>query len=781
VPTAAKPVRHQRFPSGSTREDATGTLPTSSSSSLPVPLAGDGVARRLRQPSIPDPFPPPACVLRESGLSQLFVRGRAESRDTSAQQVQQQQQPKPQRGVAGLQLAPHTTADAPVPRTTLFDAQFGASAIATRRRRVAEASSAAAPDSPAPCGVLCRRYPGAQPGGELWAVVDQVVHASEVATRSWEMAVEVLVGIVINATVDDFEAGFGLCSEVVRRMQGGPPHVAAGIFTLLVNIGAQASFTGPQWRDVERMVLSVFTNVVEAMDASCPATTGVRSGGPGRCRAGGSGGGGGGGGEEVALAWDRAVKCAMALLGSGSRFGDMAAASAGGAATKSANAGTALNWSAGRRPQLTGPAISLRALIALSLRVRADSHPLVEQVLVGEGVWRGFRGPFEEDDDIVRPAVDEDRVFSAFGGIHVITSLYVQCRSLTARRRMFALIFEVAVSRVRSRARASGDQDLVVAENQVSWLYGLLRAYDAGDALVTTFRLGPEETFVMDTLRHMMFEPLSAMPSSSASAAAALAGSKSFSAANGGENSRPSGNFMRGLSSAAGASPSLDDKDRSAANEHRSAILAANRQMNKRFVLSVLIQLEGMAGSFSKQNPPRHESGGAHGTVELTELKTAELRRDGRSHALRSPRHVWQGLHSACAASLTDSQPRREDVITVMEQTLSMVLLPLPFANVLSDGADSEAEAFLCGERRLLVGTSSTECADMLVSLLYLSTPFIRGRHVSELRQSLVEILGSSPSHAHRVAQFSDDADALVAYRARCIAPDGDFPTSDMI
>jgi hypothetical protein len=95
----------------------------------------------------------------------------------------------------------------------------------------------------------------------------------------------------------------------------------------------------------------------------------------------------------------------------------------------------------------------------------------------------------------------------------------------------------------------------------------------------------------------------------------------------------------------------------------------------------------------------------------------------------------------------------------------------MPFSRVTSEGtSDFEAEAHLAGERRILGLASSAESAAMLVAMLQLCKPYSSARYVSELRQALIEVLGSATVHSHHVRAFCDDRDAIVAHRARNLA-----------
>lgn len=780
IPTAAKPPRHCRYPSEST-QDVTGTLPTSSSSSLPLHNSGFRAAVQndgdhLRH-SLSNPFPPPLSFLREAGLSQLFLRDGSERHDVLF--------PKPPRRgektVPSRPVAPAVVQNA-IPKTVRLDVEFGAAAIANQRKRdffSLQHTGSGALD----CAALCAGYPGSQPGGELWSVVDEVVNASNCSGRAWGMAMEVLVGMIITATVDNFDSGYGLCSEVVRRMRERSQTLAVEIFTLLTNLGAQAVFAGTQWRKVEQMVLSVFSNIVESEDERCPIETsfwGGSSSAHGHAteacmsRVKGDFFFDASGCQVHGLFWERAIKCGMALLGSRARFGSMVPAMYSSSPhLKDFPREDVSSWTAGLLPELSDPAISLHALIALSQRIPSSMHPSVERVLIGDGIWRGFRGSCEEDDDVVRTQLDEERLYSAFGGIHVILGLYARCRSLIARRRMFVLIIEIAVWRGSTRGQSLGWEDMPQIEEDVNAFFAVLRAYDAGDALIGAFRLGPEPTFVMDVLRHVLFDPLSyEIPQPTVCETGT--GVKNFGSGALLERG-VSRNFVLRQSACGGNFASPEAKERSVTKDLRMATFNVNKMLHKRFVLSVLMQLEKMARSFSRERSKHRKSGGELHVVEAVEMKIAELRRRGMSNSLRSVRHVWHTINEVLDSRPVVTELCCADVAVVFEQILSVSLLPLPFSKISNDVCDSESEAFLRGERRLLNRTSSNECADLIVGLLYASVRFVGNRYVSELRQSFVEILGASTTHSHRLMQFADDADAMVSFRARAFVPDSDF------
>jgi hypothetical protein len=729
---ATKHNAKDRGPSVSTREDA--ISPTTSSTSVQAPP----IIRQLYDyPTMPVPFPAPACVLRESGFTRLFSRGRTESRDFH-----------------GL---PYTAsalsaAGATIPRCTTFDARNGAGAIAAKRQLAKNSAMSFQGWNSVTneCIIHCKCYVGMKIPQLCNSIVDQFVAGHSVGSRQWRAALEMLVGIIVRGSIDNAEAGTALLNDVVRRMRAGPAVLRGAVFTLLVNIGAHAGFAATYWRVVERMVLTVFSDVVEAMEAESR-----------ECWSNESNLVGNRGATEnypheridTPDTWEKAVKCFLALVSGGIRFGNLATVE------RVKNAGNAFG-----RDLRPYPVISLQALIALGKHISPTTHPIVERVLVGDCLWRCFRGRFEEDDDVVRIQVDEDELYAAHGGVPAIIEVYIRVRSLTARRRLFALILEVAISRVHRRMRDSNTANLKETcnfEQQANWLYGLLRANDAGDAMVAVFRVGPEPTFVMDTLRHLLFEPIAA----NSYGALILKSAVSSNSSRVDERLRSS---VFVFDSTMGGQKSVEARTVAAASDHRTGVIAANRALHKLFVTSVLMELENMALAF--QNRSRAWVGlTPNSLIAEIEDKVKILRADGLSSALRSTKQVWQTLY-APVSNLANHSCSENEIVLAIDAVLSVVLLPVAYRNILIESADSEAEALLAGERRVLGHGACIEGVKMLVQLLHLSNFESGCRMLSEQRQCLVELLGFIQDQGQLVRQFAEDSDAIVAHRASSIA-----------
>jgi hypothetical protein len=612
---------HSRVLSHST-QDIT-TLPTSSSSSMPL-LASAAALLQAQATSVPLPFPAPPCVLREAGLSKLFARGRADSGDIV---VPASKDIQPQSQVESAEFLAQSRAD---PSGNAFSSNPASTAPSLRR---APGLAGAIPEIARVRPVHAGNYTGRQPGGEVWTIIDEILCPDSVSSPEWISALESFVDLVVNAAIDSVDAGTGLLSEAVRRMREPtrPPSIQSAVFTLIYGVFAvHAALAATRaiagLRNVERMIMAVLSDVVEGMASADETATAVPSTQVHDAEVNANSA------TDIRVqSWGFAVQCAMAVL-------------------------TGRDGSAGPSQHLqissSSPAITMSALIALARHVSADMHPFVERVLVGECVWQKFRGSFDEDDDVVRFDVDEDAVFGPHGGINAVVELYIKCRSLLARRRMFALIFEVAVSRVRSLSSETGKTDNLVSEEQVNWLYGILWANDAGDAFTSTFRLGPDPSFVMDTLRHVLFEPLSAISSVVGAADRMSRMSVAFSQHvddRREQRGRPS-HFPKDVTIAGGEN---DCRMSAAASDHREAVVTAHRLLHKEFALNTLMQLETMAKYFSKQarnrayHPPicgyerlQGHTIAANVAIEEIEVNVQSLRADGRSKKLRSTRQV---------------------------------------------------------------------------------------------------------------------------------------------
>ena len=69
-------------------------------------------------------------------------------------------------------------------------------------------------------------------------------------------------------------------------------------------------------------------------------------------------------------------------------------------------------------------------------------------MVVCEGAFMGLSED-EDDVDVVRIQIDEDKLYAIHGGVPTITGVYTREWFLTVRRRLLALILEVAISRVQ--------------------------------------------------------------------------------------------------------------------------------------------------------------------------------------------------------------------------------------------------------------------------------------------------------------------------------------------
>lgn len=690
--------------------------------------------------------------LRELGLSKAFSRGRGDSREISTIFGFSRNSGDPGRSSSAVTSTLHDGSVSPfasrfsVPRCTPFDARVGASGINAKRKKHDDTTTARKIEGPPdPIEVEAAGRNGSH---ELNALLDHAYSAPS-ALPDNDAVLQRIAGHVVGTAFDDIGRAAHQLSDISTKMLSRGGHVSASFFRLLQSIVTRTPYASDQFRDVEWLTVATLSRAVKEMDRREEADAGW-----GRMSHLGVAA------DRRTLtdiddkhdeAWESALECGVFLLTD---------ASVRHVATHDAP------YTSGDGPRIgidrRRAALELHALVALTRHILPRTHPRIERVLVGESVWHGFRGSFEEDDDVIRSNVDEDAVYASHGGIQAIIDLYIRVRSLVARRRMFALILEVAVSRVRSRAANAGDSELVASPEQVNWLYGLLRANDAGDAFVPLFRSGPDSSFVMDVVRHLLFEPLSASSAGSNILAAAQRTSQQLESAR--DDAWPN-DYSGGAHLQSGLD--LNSRTVTAAHAHRDGVVVANGLLHKRFVLSTLMQLETMARTSARQfqDRPLHVETTA---AEEIEAKLCDFRRDGRSGTLRSSRPIWQGL-LPLVQNFVRLDRSEADIITTIENMFSVLLLPMPFASSLSESVDTEAEALLAGERRMLAHSTSAESAELLVLMLHMSSTCRPGDYVSELRQGLLEYLGASPAKGYLVEQFANDEDAYVAYRARVI------------
>lgn len=648
----------------------------------PLANAAIGEISALDPPTFEVPMPPPPHSFCDCAVATLFPPPTAEFlsvRSTPA-------------GVASthFRLSPES----------LDDVHAGSISIERKRARGTRANPHAR-GAPVPW----RPYVGEEPGAEVWTVLNEVVNVRSVSSPEWSIAAQLLVGFVISASLDSYEAGHGLLSEIVRRMRASTyTALRAAVFTVLINVFGQISFTsadGGATNSIEKVAADVLSEVLVVMD----------------------------GVEQDPSVWEKATRC-MLLFVNGN------------------------DW-------MLHCAISTEALIALTLHLDPLLHPDVDHILIADGLCHRFG---QGKNAKPRHDVDEVSMYAATGGARVLLDLYVHTASLSARRRLFRLIVEVAVSRAFSLDE--GLQKAGDVEKQTEWLVVLLESHDVGNAMVLTFRFGSRPNFVMDTIRRLLFAPLMSTASSKGD----------------GQSQNRSGlkvpvnTFGEKLASQDFSDSHENDsaaKARYVATTlYTRAVRAANHLLHKRFVLSVLCELEKMAEAHSRRYATIEEHRHAEEWAILQDAgrQLYAMRDAGHAISQRTVTQELQKLFTAVAGFVTlGASP--ESVIRLADLVLeSFLVAPMfsSFASGMNENAvcNSAASLFLAGRRLVARDMVARANPAMFVNLLKLLEHSWQRRHVSEVRQCLIELIGVVPERASMLTDFSHDPDAAIVYRA---------------
>ncbi|CDF36151.1 unnamed protein product [Chondrus crispus] len=246
--------------------------------------------------------------------------------------------------------------------------------------------------------VKWRFYPRNESGGEAWSVLHEYLTNTALKAHGRNRALQLLTGYVVSACLEGFEAGYGLLSQIVRRMRGAERSERDGsIFTILINIAAHTSFVHKSsWASVEGVAQKVFSEVVEHMH----------------------------GRQDDYVMWDRALRCFLVLL-------------------RASN----------RRPS---ERISSRCLSALALHVGDLTHTDVDHVLVNEGIYQRL---YSLPDDSLGTSVDYG-CMEEIGGLDTVLTIYTDTASSSVRQGLFRVIYDVAV-RICLENTSQADVDIL--------------------------------------------------------------------------------------------------------------------------------------------------------------------------------------------------------------------------------------------------------------------------------------------------------------------------------
>lgn len=551
-----------------------------------------------------------------------------------------------------------------------------------------------------PSPIQWQLYTRREPGGEIWSVLHEYLTNTFLKVKGRNRALQLLTGYVVGACLASTEAGTGLLSEIVRRMRGAERSERDGsIFTLLLNIGAHASFVHrSSWVSVEEVARKVFSNVVEEMH----------------------------GRQDDDVMWERALRCYLVLL-------------------RSSN----------KRPS---DQISSSCLAALSLHIGDLTHTDVDHVLITEGLCPRLQ---RQRDDMA-PAVNIDyNCLEQIGGIETVLMLYADTASLSARHSLFRVMYDFAVLKC---LEGLSTDDIEILKDHIVTFRALLETYEMADCFVHTFRVGPWPEFVMDTIRAILFYPLCTESQDS------LIGRTAEDIHNSGAAVLQEKTESLSLSDTR-LSGTIGRAYRTSATKHLDSIRAMVKLLDKPFCLRVLRQLQGMAEEQACLLSQREAMHFAREWKILCDLEI-QLRRFFHARHTNTVGFLAETLTKMCAAAvdMTSGRSNLRGVLKFSEMVIEFFTVRPPFsrgrAMVPQTEVDSTCKMFLKG--RLLVSRELLGKIDPSIFTLLLNATKtkIQSRRLSECRQCLVEILGSTRDNDSLLQTFVDDDDAAVGYRA---------------
>lgn len=429
--------------------------------------------------------------------------------------------------------------------------------------------------------------------------------------------------------------------------------------------------------------------------------------------------------QDDYVMWDRALRCFLVLL-------------------KASN----------HRPS---DQISSRCLSALALHVGDFTHTDIEHVLVNEGIYPRL---YNLSDDTFGTRVDY-ACLKEIGGLEAVLTIYADTGSSSVRQSLFRVIYDVAV-RICLENTAQGDIDIL--RDHIVTFRALLEVCDMADCFVHTFRVGPWPSFVLDTARMLLFEPLrwNAIDSLANRTREEFGADDRSVLHEKAESSSISGTRLSGT---------VGRAYQSSMSRYVSSIRAMVKLLDKQFCLKVIQQLEKMSSDHAARLSRRETT---HFAREWKILCDIEFQLQmfifcGDDEEQWSLNETLTKFYVA-AVDITSGRSNVKSVLRLSEMVIDFFAVKVPFSQrmgtVGTSVVDSIPKMFLKG--CLLVSRDLLERANpSIFTLLLLATKTKRpSRRLSECRQCLIEFLGSNQKRIRLLRPFTEEEDAAVAYRA---------------
>lgn len=552
---------------------------------------------------------------------------------------------------------------------------------------------------PRPAPVSWRLYRASEPGGEAWSVLHEYLTNVSLKTRGRNRALRLLTGYVVGACLESTEAGMNLLTEIVRRMRGAERSERDGSIFTLL------INVGAHCSFVHRVSWASVEEVTRRVFSDVVEEMHGR--------------------QDDDVMWERALRCYLVLL-------------------KSTDC----------RPS---DDISSRCLAALALHLGDLTHTDVDHVLISEGLCPRLRS---NCDDFPTSARVDVRLLEEIGGIETILTLFADTASPSARHSLFAVIYDIVVLQC---LEDTPQETIAILNDHVLTLRALLETYEIAELLIHTFRVGPWQNFVMDTITLLLFYPLSEH------AADVLMGKGT---GNGKLGEKVFQEKSESLSiDGTRVTGTTERQLRSATAKYLASTRALVKMLDKSFCLKVILQMERMAKQHSSTVAHRESMHFAREWKILSDMESNLQRylfsRGGNlSNALSD---ILTKMYVA-VVDITSGRSNTKSILTMIEMVIEFFTSTAPFAeghDPKSTAPDSIAQKFLNGQ--ISVSRELIQKADrsIFTLLLLASKSKTTARRISESRQCLVEFLGASTDALELLKPFADDDDATVAYRVQ--------------
>lgn len=546
--------------------------------------------------------------------------------------------------------------------------------------------------------VAWRLYRSHESCDEAWKVLHEYLTNVSLKAHGRNRALQLLTGYVIGACLESIDAGMELLTEIVRRMRGAERSERDGSIFTLL------VNVGAHVSFVQKVSWSAVEEVVRKVFSD------VVEGMHGR--------------QDDDVMWERALRCFLILL-----------------------------KSSDRRPSED---ISSKCLAALALHVGRMTHPEVDHVLITEGLCSRIQPGREQYPTMAQLDV---RCLEDIGGVQTVLSLFADTACPSARAGLFSIIYDFAVLKA---LEGLSQEDVDALEDHIITLRALLDTHEMFELLAQTFRVGPSPTFVMDTIRILLFSPLSVHSP----------GMKVESLSDGAQDEDKA--FQEKMGSQSVSDTRLSAQFRRAYGPSAARYLSSTRSLlkllDKSFCLKVLGHLDRMAAQNASVLAQREA---IHFAREWKILKDIErhlqLFQFARTPvSLSSLRDILTKIYVA-VVDVTSGRSDMKGILLISEMIIAFFSMKSPFSKrrdfrLLSP--DGIPLMFLKGEITVSRQLLNQANPSMFTLLLLASQRKVPNRRLSESRQCLVEFLGPSSNQVDLLKAFTDDDDPAVAYRA---------------